>query len=75
MAIREGDSPVSNVTPVHAVPSSGSPALKQPAFELKAKDKYEELCNFEIEVKNIFLTNSYNTQESETVPIILNWLC
>ena len=28
-------------------------------------DKYQELWNFKIEVKNIFMTNSYNTQDNE----------
>ena len=35
-------------------------------------NKYQVLCN--IEIKNIFLTINYNTQESERVPIIMKWL-
>ena len=48
--------------------------LKQPTFDWKAPDKHHELCNFEIQVKDIFLTNNYNIQESKKVPIIMNRL-
>ena len=30
--------------------------------------------NFEIEVKNMFMTNSYNMQENKKIWITLNWL-
>ena len=30
--------------------------------------------NFKIEVRNMFMTNSYNIEESKKVPIILSWL-
>ena len=43
-------------------------------FNWKVADKYQELYNFEIEVKKIFMTNGHNTQESEKVPKILNGL-
>ena len=45
------------------------PALKQPIFNCKSMDKYQELGNFEIEVKNIMI-NSCNTQDNEKFPII-----
>ena len=35
---------------------------------------HKEVHNFEIQVSNIFLTNSYNIKESEKVPIIINLL-
>ena len=53
VAIREAEKTVNNARPVHAAPRSGSPAQKQPTFDWKVQDKYQELCNFEIEVKNI----------------------
>ena len=51
MVIREADNPANNVRLVHTVPRSGSPALTKHAFALKGIEKYQELCNFEIEVK------------------------
>ena len=41
------------------MPTSSGPAQRQPTFDWKAKDKYQELVNFETEVKNIFMTNNY----------------
>ena len=38
MAIREEDNMVNNARPVHKVPRSGGPMLKQPTFQLKAAD-------------------------------------
>ena len=49
-------------------------SMEQPMIHWSATDKYHE-CNFELEVKKIFMTNNYNIQESEKVPRILNWLC
>ena len=74
MAVREADNLVNNARSVHAASRSGSPALKHCTFSWKAGDKYLELCKFEIRVKNIFMTNRYNIQESERVLKILNWL-
>ena len=34
-------------------------------FDLKATDKYHELCSFEIEVKNNAMPNNYDVQESK----------
>ena len=56
------------------MPRSGGPALRQPMFDWKAAYKYQKLCSFEMDSKNIFMTNCYNTQERERVPLILNWL-
>ena len=50
------------------------PALRQPTFKSKVHDKYNELNNFKTEVRNIFLMNNHNIEESEKVPIIMNWL-
>ena len=46
---------------------------KQPKFVWKAPDLYNELHNFEIEVRNIFLTNSCNKQQRK-IPIMMNWI-
>ena len=46
--------------------TGGGPALKQPTFDdCEAVDKNQELYNFEMEVKNIFITNSYNIQDNK----------
>ena len=74
MAIIEANNPISNTRPVHATPRSGGPTQKHLTFEWKLADKYQELCNFKIEVKNIFMTKSYNIKESEMNLIILNCL-
>ena len=63
MAVREADNPVNYAGQVHTMSRSNGPVLRHPVFDWKATDKYQELCNFEIEVKNIFITNNYNTQE------------
>ena len=52
----------------------GDPVLKQPILDWKSQDKYLELCYLEIIAKSIFLTNSYNIEDSKEVPIIMNWL-
>ena len=54
MAVREADNPVNNARPLHAMPRSGGPALTTDV-DWKVVDKYQELCNFEKEVKNISL--------------------
>ena len=43
MAITEVDNQMKNTRPVHPMEKSGGPALKQPTFDLKAADKYQEL--------------------------------
>ena len=45
------------------------PVSKQPAFDWKVP-----VGNFEIDIRNIFLTNDYNIQDSDKVPIIMIWL-
>ena len=49
--------------------------VKQPTFDRKSPDKYIELCNIEIEVKNILKTSSYSIQESEKVPLYELVMC
>ena len=39
------------------MPKSGGAVLREPMFHSKPADKYQELCNFEAQVKNIFITN------------------
>ena len=48
-------------------------SLKQPTFILKAQAIYSELANFKMEVKNTFMTKSYDIADSERVPIIIKW--
>ena len=52
----------------------GQSSFERATFDWKATDKYHGLCNFEIEVNKIFMTNNYNFQDSDRVPLILNWL-
>ena len=42
--------------------------MKQPNFNCKAEDKYNELKNFRLEVKNIF--KPYNTPQTEQLAVI-----
>ena len=44
--------------------------MKQPTFNLKAKDKYNELKNFKLEVNNIF--KSYSMPQTKHIAIIKN---
>ena len=44
----EAESQVNTARSVQEMPRASSPGLKQPIFDWKAKDKYEELQNFEI---------------------------
>ena len=45
--------------------------LKQPMFNWKAGDKYEELQNLELEVSNML--QNYTWGQTEKVPVINNW--
>ena len=65
MVVREAETLAGNARPIQKVPRMGGPALKQPTFDWKIPDKYHELCNFKIEIKNIFLTNNYNILKSK----------
>ena len=68
MSVREADNPNNSARPLHTVPRTGDLVLKQPIFYWKVAGKYQETCNFEIEICNNFMTNSYNKHESERVP-------
>ena len=74
IAVRELDIMANSVRPMHTVPRSDNLTVHQPNFNKKTADKYQELRNFEIVIKNIFMKKEYNTQDSTTVPKILNWL-
>ena len=56
----------------HRGPKLGSPALKQPQFNLEAADKYSEWKAFTLEVRNILST--YSTQEQDNIALVKNWL-
>ena len=58
MTVREADNLVINARPIPAMPRSGGLVLREPMFDWKVADKYQELCNFEIAVKIIFMTNN-----------------
>ena len=73
MAVREADNLGNNDRPLHTIPRSSDPEKSQQTFDWKATDKYQELCYFEIEVKNIFMTNDCSKEESHWVQIILKW--
>ena len=59
---------------MHAAPRVSRPSLKQPTFNWKVTDKYDELIIFEMDVRNIFMMDSYYTDEDEKVPIIMSCL-
>ena len=42
-------------------------------MDCKAVDKFHKYKNFELEVRNIFLTNTYKIQECEQVSIKMSW--
>ena len=74
IVIRVMDNLVNNAKPINAMPRLGNPALRQPIFDWKVANKYQKLCDFEIEVWNIFMTKKYNVQESEKIPAVLHSL-
>ena len=51
VTIRKANKPINNIRPVHMGPRSDGPVLKHCTFDWKVADKYQELCNFEIEVR------------------------
>ena len=51
MAVRETDNPVNNAIPIHVMPRSGDSVLRQPIFDWKGAEKYQQLCNSEIVIK------------------------
>ena len=46
-------------------PRKARPMLNQPAFNLKAPDRYVELLNFEMQVANVPKTKVYDLNEEE----------
>ena len=51
IALREADNLVNNARQIHTMPRSGSTVLRQQTFDWNVANKYQDLCNFEIEVK------------------------
>ena len=43
MAVREANNLVNNVRPIQTTPKSGDPALRQPTFDWKVANKYQEM--------------------------------
>ena len=58
--------------PQNVGPKLGEPIMKQLTFNSNSTDKYTELRNFRLEVKNMF--QNYRISHAERVPIIKNWL-
>ena len=54
--------------------TTSGPALKQPTFNWEVQEKCNELLNFEMQIKDIFMTKSYDISDSERVPVVMNWL-
>ena len=48
--------------------------MNQPTVSRYAKNKYDELEYFEMEVRNTFMTKNYDTADIEKIPIFKNWL-
>ena len=46
--------------------------MKQQTFDWCSTDKYAELRNFKLEVRNMF--QNYSVRQAERVPTIKNWL-
>ena len=71
LAVKEAKSTGKHVR-TQPLPRMSGIALKQPTFDWKAQDKYNELHSFGIEVINIFQMNSSNIHESKQVPVLIN---
>ena len=74
MTVKEAENSINPARSVQIMFWTGDPKLKPPILCLKAAYKYQELQNFEIEVKYIFTIKSCSTQDNERVPTILNFL-
>ena len=57
---------------VNIGPKLGRPSWKQLTFDWSSMDKYPELGNLKLEVKNRFQT--YNKNKVDNIPIRKNWL-
>ena len=56
----------------NAGPKLGGPMVKQLTFNWSSKDKYAELKNFKMKLKNMF--QNYSISQAERVPNIKNCL-
>ena len=54
--------------------SASIPTLKQPTFNLSSTDEYHALVNFEMGVKNRFMTKNYHIENSKRAPIVIKWV-
>ena len=50
------------------------PILKHLLFDWKSPNKYHELSNLDIKVRNIVLTNNNSLQDSKKVTIVIKML-
>ena len=60
MAVREVVNHFETAGTVQPTPRTSRPDEKQPTVHWTAPDNYNKLNDFEIKVRNILLTNSYN---------------
>ena len=79
MAIREADAGTTPSTNVVSLEEAhrhghGGPVLVQPSFNWNTTDRFAELLSYEMEVRNILLTMTYELGEEEKVKTIKNWL-
>ena len=74
MAVLEAEGPAKSRRAGWKVPGARGPTMRQLNFDWNVQDKCNELNNFKIEVRNIFLMNTYSTKENKKVPIIMNWI-
>ena len=76
-AISEAEGPTQRNNATVTTPSmstrSSRPVVKQVTFDWKCQDQYNELLNFEMDVK-ILMTMSYNICDSERFTVIINCL-
>ena len=68
MVGREADNPVSNSRPIHIMLRSSGSVLRQTKFDWRSLDKYQKLCNFEMEVKKHFYDQTLNYTRKQQGP-------
>ena len=69
MKVRDVENPVNNVRSIHTTPRLGDSVLDSEYLIGKLQTSIRD-CAISKQGKNIFMTNNYNKQESERVPVI-----
>ena len=65
MVVRETEGPTKSRRTVQVMTRASWQTLRQLIFNWKIQDRYNELNNCKIEVRNIFLMNSYSIKENK----------